>query len=283
MSVKEREAKSAVGGAHRSIQDLFQMDERTVLITGGGGAMGLEAARTILESGGDVICLDRQDEPLAEPWKTVEETASRHATKVWYFRCDIGDEGHVRATISNSVSKTRFPLRGLLCCAGISGEGPSVEYPIQGVRRLMDINVVGTFVCAQAVAQEIRKHGLPGSMVLIASMSAHGSNKGIDTAAYNASKAAIVQLVRSLAAEWGSRVDIPLIRVNSISPGYIRTRMTVESLAQPGMEEQWMQDNMLMRLSEAHEYRGAILYLLSDASSFVTGADLRVDGGHTAW
>lgn len=59
--------------------------------------------------------------------------------------------------------------------------------------------------------------------------------------------------------------------------------MTVDSLAEPGMEAQWTQDNMLMRLSEAHEYRGAILYLLSDASSFVTGADLRVDGGHTAW
>ncbi|PLB46302.1 oxidoreductase [Aspergillus steynii IBT 23096] len=283
MSVKGRETKSAVGGAHRSIQDLFGMDERTVLITGGGGAMGLEAARTILETGGDVICLDRQDEPLVEPWKTVEETASRHATKAWYFRCDISDDEHVRATVATAVSGARFPLRGLLCCAGISGEAPSIEYPVQGVRRVMDVNVAGTFACAQAAAREIRKHGLPGSMVLIASMSAHGSNKGIDTAAYNASKAAIVQLVRSLAAEWGSRVDIPLIRVNSISPGYIRTRMTVDSLAEPGMEERWTQDNMLMRLSEAHEYRGAILYLLSDASSFVTGADLRVDGGHTAW
>lgn len=107
--------------------------------------------------------------------------------------------------------------------------------------------------------------------------------QGVDTAAYNSSKAAVVQLTRSLAAEWGSRPDIPLIRVNSISPGYIKTRMTVDSLSEPGMLRQWTEDNMLLRLSEAHEYRGAIMFLLSDASSFMTGADLRCDGGHTAW
>lgn len=107
----------------------------------------------------------------------VEETASLHATKAWYFRCDIGDDEHVRATIAAAVSGARFPLRGLLCCAGISGEAPSIEYPVQGVRRMMDINVAGTFACAQAAAREMQKHGLPGSLVMIASMSAHGSNK----------------------------------------------------------------------------------------------------------
>lgn len=107
--------------------------------------------------------------------------------------------------------------------------------------------------------------------------------KGVDTAAYNSSKAAVVQLARSLAAEWGSRSDIPLIRVNTISPGYIHSRMTVDTLSDPKVEEQWTGDSMLFRLSEAHEYRGAIMYLLSDASGFVTGSDLRADGGHTAW
>ena len=106
--------------------------------------------------------------------------------------------------------------------------------------------------------------------------------KGVDTAVYNASKSAILQLPRSLAAEWGSRADMPCVRVNSLSPGYIRTRMTMNSLADPEIEREWAADNMLNRLSEADEYRGGIVFLLSDASSFVTGSDLRVDGGHTA-
>lgn len=100
---------------------------------------------------------------------------------------------------------------------------------------------------------------------------------------YNASKSAILQLTRSLAAEWGSRPGMPLMRVNSISPGYIQTRMTEQTLLRPGMKELWEGENMLNRLSYADEYRGPISFLLSDASSFVTGADLRVDGGHTAW
>jgi NAD(P)-dependent dehydrogenase (short-subunit alcohol dehydrogenase family) len=88
---------------------------------------------------------------------------------------------------------------------------------------------------------------------------------------------------RSLAAEWGGRVGMPLIRVNTLSPGYIRTAATVETLAVPGIEELWCGGNMMNRLSTADEFRGPVLYLLSDASSFMTGADLRVDGGHCAW
>lgn len=107
--------------------------------------------------------------------------------------------------------------------------------------------------------------------------------QGADSATYNSSKAAVVQLARSLAAEWGSNKSYPLIRVNTVSPGYIRTRLTSEMLQDEEMDRQWCSQNMMMRLSSADEHRGAIIFLLSDASSFVTGADLRVDGGHTAW
>lgn len=107
--------------------------------------------------------------------------------------------------------------------------------------------------------------------------------QGVDTAGYNASKAAVHQLARSLAAEWGSRVNMPLIRVNTLSPGYIRTEATAESLQKPGMETQWVGDNMLYRMSTADEFRAPVLFLLGDGSSFMTGSDLRVDGGHCAW
>lgn len=107
--------------------------------------------------------------------------------------------------------------------------------------------------------------------------------QGVDTAAYNTSKSGVLQLTRSLAAEWGSRKGMPLIRVNSLSPGYIRTPATDEALQKPGMEEQWVGDSMLYRLSTVDEFRGPVLFLLSDASSFMTAAELRVDGGHCSW
>lgn len=98
--------------------------------------------------------------------------------------------------------------------------------------------------------------------------------------AYNASKAAVIQLCRSLAAEWGEHG----IRVNSLSPGYIMTQMLQNLFDDfPERKAVWPTENMLNRLSMPHEYRGAAVFLLSDASSFMTGSDLRIDGGHAAW
>lgn len=159
----------------------------------------------------------------------------------------------------------------------------AVEMPVATFRKLFHINTIGTFAIAQAVAKEMCRTGETGSMVFVASMSGYRANKGVDTAAYNSSKAAVHQLARSLAAEWGSRKGMPLIRVNSLSPGYIRTAATAEALEVPGMENQWVSDNMLNRLSTVDEFRAPMLFLLSDGSSFMTGADLRVDGGHCAW
>lgn len=98
--------------------------------------------------------------------------------------------------------------------------------------------------------------------------------------AYNASKAAVIQLARNLAAEWGTHG----IRVNTLSPGYIMTEMLQNLFIDfPHRKEQWPKENMLGRLSLPHEFRGAGVFLVSDASSFMTGADLRIDGGHAAW
>ena len=104
--------------------------------------------------------------------------------------------------------------------------------------------------------------------------------QGLTCPAYNASKAGVVQLARNLASEWGMYG----IRVNTISPGYIVTAM-VEALfvGYPERKEEWPKQNMLGRLSKPEEYRGAAVFLISDASSFMTGSDLRIDGGHCAW
>ncbi|KAF9871066.1 D-arabinitol 2-dehydrogenase [Colletotrichum karsti] len=283
MSVNHRETKPSLAHATTPTPDLFRIDGRTVLITGGGGAVGLEAARAVLESGGDAICKDRQEKPLEVPWRTVLAASKKYGTRAWYYQCDVTNEENVRHVFKTSMEGIRFPFRGMVACAGISGDGATIDFPIDKAKRILEVNVTGSLICAQAASREFQQQGAPGSIVFIASMSGHISNKGLDTAAYNSSKSAVVQMARSLAAEWGSRAGIPLIRVNTVSPGYIRTRMSEASLKDPEIEKKWMEDNMLMRLSEAHEYRGAIVFLLSDASSFMTGSDIKVDGGHTAW
>ncbi|KAK2597883.1 hypothetical protein N8I77_012638 [Diaporthe amygdali] len=211
------------------------------------------------------------------------EVANTHGQLLSYHRLDVTDPHAVSKTFETFVPGLRYPIRGLVGCAGVSDNDPAHEFSVERFRRLMEINVTGTFSLAQAVALEMKKANVDGSMVLTASMSGSVANKGVDTAGYNASKSGVLQLARSLAAEWGSRKGMPLIRVNTLSPGYIRTPATTEALQKPGMEAQWTGDNMLYRLSLVDEFRGPILFLLSDASSFMTGADLRVDGGHCAW
>lgn len=174
---RDREVKPKRFTAETSTQDLFRLDERTILVTGGGGAMGLEATTSILESGGDVVCVDQQEEPLPDLWAKVQRLAEQHKSQVWYYTCDVTNVDDIRMTLEKATSKTRYPLRGLVTCAGICGGGPAVDFSIDKIRRILDVNFVGTFVCAQAAAKEMIKQNVTGSMVLIASMSAHGSNK----------------------------------------------------------------------------------------------------------
>lgn len=133
---------------------------------------------------------------------------------------------------------------------------------------------------AQVVARAMLTHGTPGSIALIASMSGTIANRGLPCAAYNASKAGVQQLGRSLAAEWGREG----IRVNTISPGYVVTQMVEELFEKfPERREGWARENMLGRLGRPGDLGGAGVFLMAGCSGWMTGGDLRVDGGHTAW
>lgn len=175
---------------------------------------------------------------------------------------------------------------------------PALDYKADDARRIMDVNIVGTMMTAQAAARQMIKCGNGGSIALIASMSGSVANRNLLCSAYNASKAGVIQLARGLAAEWGEHK----IRVNTISPGYIVTEMVEELFkTEPQRRTDWANQNMLGRVSLPREYRGSAVFLLSDGSSFMTGADLRyvskadiehacllltrssMDGGHTAW
>lgn len=136
------------------------------------------------------------------------------------------------------------------------------------------VNITGCFMTAQATAKAMIATSTPGSIVFIASMSGTIANRGLICPAYNTSKAGVIQLARNLASEWGPHK----IRVNTISPGYIVTDMVEELFKRfPERRTDWPKQNMLGRVSKPEEYRGAAVFLLSEASSFMTGSDLRME------
>ncbi|WVQ99142.1 hypothetical protein IAU59_006274 [Kwoniella sp. CBS 9459] len=260
---------------------LFSLANQGVIVTGGARGLGLCIATSLLEaSAAHVYCVDILPNPVEDEWKIANEVASKFGGKIEYRQLDITDEEAVRRVFSDIYSSCQYTISGFFGAAGIQQMMTAIDYPVNDFRRIMDVNVTGTFITVQAAAREMKERKIPGSIVITASMSGSIANKGLTCIAYNTSKSALLQLCRSAAAEWGAYG----IRVNTLSPGYIRTAMTDGLLAQrPDLEKEWLSGSMLHRLSTPDEFRGPVLFLLSKASSFVTGADLLVDGGHTAY
>ncbi|KAL1864316.1 hypothetical protein Daus18300_007739 [Diaporthe australafricana] len=256
----------------------FSLKDKVIIVTGAGRGLGLVQSEALLEAGAKVYTLDRLEKPDPD-FHRVQERAKTLGTSIEFSRIDVRDNVSLNATIER-IAEENGRIDGLLACAGIQQETPALEYTMEDADKMFGINITGVFMTAQAVARQMRRLETPGSMVFIGSMSGSVANKGLICPAYNASKAGVIQLARNLAMEWG----LHGIRVNTISPGYIVTAMTAPLFEMfPDRKENWPKQNMLGRLSYPEEYRGAAIFLLSDASSFMTGADLRIDGGHTAW
>lgn len=203
-----------------------------------------------------------------------------------YRQQDITEPESLNA-LFDTIAGTHGRLDGVIANAGIQQITPAIDYTLEDMGRMMRVNYAGTFLTAQAAARQMFRHRCAGSVVLVASVSGTVANRGLLSAAYNSSKAAVVQLARSLAMEWSpaNRKDgTGGIRVNCISPGNILTPMVRRNFDEvPGLREEWEAANMLGRLAETHEFKGAALFLLSSASSFMTGGELIMDGGLRAW
>ncbi|KAJ5980381.1 Glucose/ribitol dehydrogenase [Penicillium waksmanii] len=256
----------------------FSLAGKVVLVSGAGRGLGLTQSEALLEAGAKVYALDRLEEPAPEFFE-LQQRAKDLGTELQYRRIDVRDTELLNSVIEG-IAQVEGRMDGLVAAAGIQQETPALEYSAKDSNTMFEINVTGVFMTAQAVAKQMIRFGNGGSIAMIASMSGTIANRGLICPAYNASKAAVIQLGRNLAAEWGQYN----IRVNTISPGYIVTAMVEKLFVEfPERRDQWPKENMLGRLSRPEEYRGAAVFLLSDASSFMTGSDLRMDGGHAAW
>ncbi|PLB54634.1 dehydrogenase with different specificitie [Aspergillus steynii IBT 23096] len=257
----------------------FSLAGKVVCVSGAARGLGLTQAEALLEAGARVYALDRLEEPSPEFYEIQKRAREELGTELNYRRIDVRDT-ELLNNVVDSIGQTEGRLDGLVAAAGIQQETPALEYTSQDANTMFEVNVTGVFMTAQAVAKQMIRFGNGGSIALIASMSGTVANRGLICPAYNASKAAVLQLSRNLAMEWGPYN----IRVNTISPGYIVTAMVEKLFVEyPERRDEWPKQNMLGRLSTPNEYRGAAVFLLSDASTFMTGSDLRMDGGHAAW
>ncbi|KAF4472656.1 D-arabinitol 2-dehydrogenase [Fusarium albosuccineum] len=278
-TVPQRNA--ALGQQH--LLSEFSLKDKVIVVSGGARGLGLVQIEALLEAGATVHAIDRLPSPANDPSSDFSQISKRAreelGTSLTYHQTDVRNVPELNR-IFEEIADNNGRLDGLIAAAGINQETPALEYTSEDADMMMSINFTGAFMTAQAAARQMVRLKQPGSILLIASMSGTIANKGMIAPVYNPSKAAVVQLGRNLASEWGEYG----IRVNTLSPGYILTKM-LQGLFDdyPERQTQWPKENMLGRLSTPNEYRGAAVFLLSDASSFMTGADLRIDGGHAAW
>ncbi|KAF2745152.1 D-arabinitol dehydrogenase-like protein [Sporormia fimetaria CBS 119925] len=272
------------GGVHfKRTLSSFSLEDRVAVVTGGARGLGLVMAQALVESGADVALVDlnveeavRAAKELVDNFKA-ENPDSDKRPKVTAHFCDVSDPASVDQSLA-AIVKEHGKVDNLVTSAGFTENFPAVSYPHDRMKKLWGVNVDGTYLYAVAVAKHLMERKSKGSIVCIGSMSGSIVNIPQPQAPYNASKAAVRHLVSSLAVEWASAG----IRVNCISPGYMLTALTRKILDEnPELQKKWTSLIPVGKMGRPEDLMGAVTFLASDASLYVTGADLRVDGAYT--
>jgi len=247
----------------------FDIRGKKAIVTGGARGIGKSIAEGFAKAGADVAIVDID---IDEAKKTAEKI-KQAGVKVIAIKTDVTKPDQVSAMVREVVEEFG---RIDICFnnAGICINEKAEEMSYESWCRVIDVNLTAVFLVAQAVGRVMIKQG-GGSIINTASMSAHIVNIPQPQCAYNASKAGVIQLTKSLAVEW-----MPYnVRVNCISPGYIFTAMTLS--APDEWKKTWLDLSVARRMGKPEELLGAVIYLASDASSFTTGADIIIDGAFT--
>jgi NAD(P)-dependent dehydrogenase (short-subunit alcohol dehydrogenase family) len=250
------------------ILDKFKLDGKVALVTGAGSGLGQAMAVALAEAGADVALAGRRAEALVETERRISATGR----KVLAVPADVSNSGDVKNLIAECESKLG-PIDVLVNGAGVFSGYDTLELAEDEWRRIIDINLTGTFLCCQAVGEGMVSRGR-GSIVNVATFLGDRAQRPA-RAAYNASKAGIAALSRALSVEWGSRG----VRVNCISPGAHRTPMLAPGLANPGAEAWLNEKTILGRVGEPEDIAGLCVFLASEASSYITGVNIYEDGG----
>jgi NAD(P)-dependent dehydrogenase (short-subunit alcohol dehydrogenase family) len=251
---------------------MFDLTGRTALVTGGARGLGFAMARALGTHGARLMIMDRDA-------GTLDAAVDALAAEGIVARGSSGD-----VTVPDDTVRVVEAMRSAwgrvdvaVCNAGISGNFAAETMTLDQWNAMIGVNLTGVFFTAQACARAMIE-ARAGSIVTIASMSGLIVNVPQRQAGYNISKAGVIMATKSLAVEWAPYG----IRVNAIAPGYMRTDMTAPYIDDPLLGGEWMHLTPMNRPGEPHELGGAVVFLASDASSFVTGHTLVVDGGYVA-
>jgi NAD(P)-dependent dehydrogenase (short-subunit alcohol dehydrogenase family) len=250
----------------------FRLDNQTALVTGAASGIGRRVALGLAEAGADVACVDLPGPGLDEVVGEIRQLQRKGLA----LPGDVTDA----TGLARAVEQAESALGSLTVAvnsAGIANAAPAEQMDLAQWQRVVDVNLTGVFVSCQAEARVMLSRSR-GSIVNIASMSGSIVNRGLLQAHYNASKAAVVHLTKSLAMEWAGKG----VRVNAVSPGYTATPMNNRPEVADQVR-QFVADTPLGRMASVEELVGPVVFLLSDAASFCTGVDLLVDGGFTCW
>ncbi len=247
-----------------AVLDSFRLDGRVAVVTGGNRGIGMALARALGEAGARVAIAARD---------TARTEAVAGELGALAVTTDITDAASVDGMLE-TVTAELGPVDVLVNNSGTCFHRPALEVPEDEWRAVWDVNVDGLWRCSRVVGKQMIERGT-GSIVNIGSISAQIVNRPQWQPAYNASKAAVHQLTKSLAAEWAPHG----VRVNAVAPTYIETPMVMAIPENAPRIEAWLRDTPMGRMGQADEVASAVLFLASDASSLMTGAIVPVDGG----
>jgi NAD(P)-dependent dehydrogenase (short-subunit alcohol dehydrogenase family) len=249
-----------------SVLNSFRLDDRVAVVTGGNRGLGEAFARALGEAGARVAIAARDDA------RTVRVAGELGALPV---TADVTDPDSVKAMVGR-VTAELGPIDVLVNNAGVCFHRPALEVPADEWRQVWDVNVEGLWHCCRVVGAGMVERG-SGVIVNVGSISAMIVNRPQMQPAYNASKAAVHQLTKSLAAEWAPHG----VRVNALAPGYVKTE--IAPVDRPEFRRHWIDDAPMRRCATPDELGPSMVYLASDASSFMTGSVHVIDGGYTLW
>ncbi len=254
-----------------AVLDAFRLDDKVAVVTGGNQGLGEAFAHALAGVGAQVVLAARSRERS----ESVAADIGAEGGAATVVEVDVTQPVQVEQMLSE-VTQRVGPVDILVNNAGTCYHRPAAEVPLEEWHDVFNVNVHGLWYCAQTVGRQMieRKTGV---IVNIGSMSGFIVNRPQIQPAYNASKAAVHHLTRSLAAEWAPYN----VRVNALAPGYVRTSMA--PVDRPEFRRNWIEDAPMQRAALPEELGPSLVYLASDASSFMTGTVLVIDGGYTLW
>lgn len=250
------------------LEKMFGLTGKVALVTGGGRGIGQTVAVGLAKAGAKVYILSRTG--ADETVTLIEKDGGKAVSLI----ADVTDEKQVDEAI-NTVVKQSGSLDVVFNNAGICIHKATLDASIEEWRQVIDINLTGEYIVARAAGRVMIEKGIKGSIINMASMSGTIVNVPQWQASYNASKAGVIHMTRSLAVEWAPHG----IRVNSISPGYIATPMSVDTPQE--LKDAWIPLIPQKRMGDPEELVAPILYLASDKAGYTTGSDVIVDGGYS--